>query len=129
MKVQALERTNVSVLRMITASLVSVVVSLGLILLFALCIKWFGWSDAVITPVNIGIKIVSVVVGVLMATKNANRALIVGMIVGSIYVVFSFLAFSMFLGEFDLSINNLWDLCLGAVSGAIVGGVSNVINK
>ena len=129
MKVQSLERSGANILRIVTASLVAVVVSFGLILLFALLIKWFGWKDGVITPVNIAIKIVSVAVGVLVATKNANRVVAVGMVVGILYVFISFVAFSGFLGTFSLSLNNLWDLCLGAISGALVGVISNIIRK
>jgi len=129
MKVQSLERSGANILRIVTASLVAVVVSFGLILLFALLIKWFGWEDGVITPVNIAIKIVSVAVGVLVATKNANKVVAVGMVVGILYVVISFVAFSGFLGTFSLSLNNLWDLCLGAISGALVGVISNIIRK
>ena len=49
MKVQSLERSGANILRIVTASLVAVVVSFGLILLFALLIKWFGWKDGVLT--------------------------------------------------------------------------------
>jgi len=129
MKVQSLERSGANILRIVTASLVAVVVSFGLILLFALLIKWFGWEDGVITPVNIAIKIVSVAVGVLVATKNANKVVAVGMVVGILYVVISFVACSWILGTFTLSLYNLWDLCLGAISGALVGVISNIIRK
>ena len=129
MKVETLDRSNAGILRIITASLIAVVASFGLILLFALMIKWFGWSDGVITPVNIAIKIVSIAIGVLVATKNSNKVVYVGMIVGMLYIAISFVVFSAFLGSFSLSLNNLWDLCLGAVSGALVGVISNIIHK
>ena len=127
MKVKVEASENASLLKIIIASLISVVVSLVLIVLFALLIKWRGWGDNIILPINIGIKIVSVAVGVLVAIKNSLHAPRVGMIVGALYVVISFVTFSALLGSFSLSLNNLWDLLLGVAVGAIVGVFSNII--
>ena len=69
MKVNVQAPTNASLLKIIISALISVVVSLVLIVIFALLIKWCGWEDSVILPINIVIKITSAV---------ANIALIFG---------------------------------------------------
>ena len=127
MKVKVEASTNASPLKIIISALISVVVSLVLIVIFALLIKWLEWGDNVILPVNIVIKIISVAVGVLVAIKNSLHAPRVGMIVGALYAVISFITFSALIGSFSLSLNNLWDLILGVVVGTIVGVFSNLI--
>lgn len=115
--------------RIIISTLISVIVSLGLILVFALLIKWFGWADNVIRPVNIAIKLISIIVGVMVATKSNDGAVLKGMIVGGLYIILSFVLFSLLLGSFSLSIENFWDLLMGIIAGAIVGVISNIIHK
>lgn len=127
MKVKVEASTNASLMKIIISTLISVVVSLVLIVIFALLIKWLGWEDNVILPINVGIKIVSVAVGVLVAIKNSLHAPRVGMIVGALYVVVSYITFSALIGSFSLSLNNLWDLLLGVGVGAIVGVFNNLI--
>lgn len=103
------------------ASVISLVLSLGLILIFALTIKWFNLSDGVIAPVNIVIKILSIAVGVLIATKDGRLGIKKGAVVGSMYIVLCYIVFSALLGSFSLGISNLWDLLLGIISGAVLG--------
>lgn len=127
MKVNVQAPTNASLLKIIISALISVVVSLVLIVIFALLIKWCGWEDSVILPINIIIKITSVAIGSLFAIRNSLHAPRVGMIVGVLYVVISYITFSALLGSFSLSLNNLWDLLLGVAVGAIVGIFSKLI--
>ena len=72
-KVKSTNKINVAPILM--ASLIAVIVSFVLILVFALLIKWLDWKDSVIAPVNIVIKLVSIAVGVLIATKNGSKVL------------------------------------------------------
>lgn len=115
------EKSNINILKLILSSVVSVIVSLGLILIFALVIKWFNLGDAVINPVNIVIKLLSIALGVFIATKDGSRGLIKGAIIGVIYIVCCYVIFSSLLGSFSFSLSNVWDILFGAISGAILG--------
>lgn len=115
--------------RIILSALIAVIVSLALILVFALLIKWFEWGDGVIAPVNIIIKILSIGVGVVVATKGGNRSLVKGSLVGILYIILSFLLFSLLLGSITFSMQNMWDLLFGVIVGAIVGVICNVFKK
>lgn len=128
-KVLVSTENKINISRLLLSSLIAVIVSFGLILVFAILIKWLGWSDAVITPVNIVIKLLSIAVGVIVATRNGGKGLIKGVLVGAIYIIFSYIAFSALLGSFSLGLGNLWDLLLGVVSGGIIGIITNVIKK
>lgn len=120
---------KISFARLVLSTIIAVIVSLGLILIFALLIKWFEWGDGVIAPVNIVIKILSIAVAVIIATKNGNKSLLKGVIVGAGYIILSYIAFSALLGSFSLSIENLWDLIFGIVVGGIIGIICNIVKK
>lgn len=126
-RVEAKEKTNI--FKLLFASLVSAVVSLGLILLFALFIKWFNLSDGVIAPINIVIKIISIAVGVIIVTRDGKSGIKKGSMVGAIYIILCYIIFSVLLGNFSLSLSNLWDVLLGVVSGGILGVIFVNIKK
>lgn len=123
------KENKLCIAKIILASIIAVIVSLGLILIFALLIKWFNWSDNVITPVNIVIKLVSIAVGVLIATKSGEKRMLKGTLVGLSYVLVSFIVFSLLIGKFSFGVDNVWDLLLGVVGGGIIGIINNIIHK
>ena len=123
------KENKLGIAKIILASIIAVIVSLGLILIFALLIKWFNWSDNVITPVNIVIKLVSIAVGVLIATKSGEKRMLKGTVVGLSYVLVSFIVFSLLIGKFSFGVDNVWDLLLGVVGGGIIGIINNIIHK
>ncbi len=113
-----------SILNMFVGVGVALIVSLVLILLFALLIKWFDWSDGIITPANIVIKIVSIAVGVIFITKDGNKGALKGAFMGLIYILMCFLVFSLLNGSFIFSISIVYDALLGLVGGAILGVIA-----
>jgi len=115
------ETKKISVFSLALGSIISVIMSLGMILVFALVIKWFNLSDSIITPVNIFIKIISIAIGVFVVTRDGKQGFIKGLLVGLIYVVCCYVIFSLLLGSFSLTASNFLDLVLGLVSGAICG--------
>ena len=119
------ENTNgKNILNMFVGVGVALIVSLVLILLFALLIKWFDWSDGIITPANIVIKIVSIAVGVIFITKDGNKGALKGAFMGLIYILMCFLVFSLLNGSFIFSISIVYDALLGLVGGAILGVIA-----
>lgn len=101
--------------------LVSLIVSLGLILLFALFIKWFGWGNGVIMPANIIIKILSVSVGVIFAVKDGRRGAVKGAIAGLLYIILCTFVFSILNKHFSFDKGLLYDILLGTFAGMISG--------
>lgn len=129
MSVTTYKSDNVSIWKVLLSSIISVIVSMGLILIFALLIKWFDWSDGVISVVNIAIKISSIIVGVVIISKSSYKNFISGILVGVGYIILSYLCFSLLLGSFTLGLANLLDLALGVIVGGITGMALNVIKK
>ncbi|MGN1259050.1 MAG: TIGR04086 family membrane protein [Christensenellales bacterium] len=118
-----------SYLKIVIGSVVALIVSLVLILLFALLIKWFNWGDGVIIPANIIIKIISMAVGIFIATKDGTKGLSKGIIVGVLYIFLSFLIFSIIAGSFVFSLSLLYDVLLGIFGGGIIGIIAVNIRK
>lgn len=117
---KAVSKNNI-VLDFIKGAVLAMIVSLVLVVVFALFVKWFSLSDKVIFPVTMIIKGISVVLGTLIAVKGENRGLFKGIAFGAVYIVFSFLLFGLLAGSFSLSMTSFLDIISACVLGGIVG--------
>ncbi len=104
----------------IKAILLSVLISLGLVLIFAMVIKFAALPSKVIMPVNIAIKILSVLIGTLIGFKNAQNGLFKGAITGLVYMLFTFFIFAALSGFKDIKFSWI-DLVTLPIAGAISG--------
>ncbi len=129
MNVNSVEKKNVW-LKMFSGSTVSVSITLILILLFAVLIRFVGVSDNLIFPVNQVIKVISLFLGAFIAFKgNREKGLLKGLILGFAYYIINYLVFSTLQGDFSLTISNLYDLLLTTVMGGLVGLIVVHIGK
>ena len=111
-------------LQILKGSITSVSITLVLILLFALLLRFVNISDSVIMPVNQVIKIVSIFFGVYSALKfYKEKGWLKGMAIGIIYSILAFVVFSILSSQLSLSISTFLDV----IFSAIVGGISGVI--
>lgn len=101
----------------------SLIVSFALILLFALIIKFTNLSDGWIVPINLVIKALSVVVGVMIYTKSRSGGFKKGIILAVSYTTLAFIVFSAISGAFSIG----WELILDYVFTAVVGIIVGVI--
>ena len=94
------------------------------ILIFAFILRFVSVSDSLIRPINQVIKTVSILIGTFVALKKSkDMGLISGLVIGLLFTITAFLAFSILDGHFDFGITLIND-CL---FGAIVGGISGII--
>ena len=112
-------------------AIIAISISLVLILLFALLIRFFGISDNLIMPINQIIKILSIFFGVFLALKDhAQNGLVKGLIIGIVYTLIAYITFSILSGYFKLSLSLLYDIIFGGIIGGISGIISvNLIKK
>lgn len=89
------------------------------VLIFALVIKSFSFPDAVIKPVNVIIKTLSVFTGVFFSVKG-EKGLIKGAITGLLSVLVASLVFAIIGGAAGAP-SILWEVLLGGAVGAISG--------
>lgn len=112
----------------IKATLLSVLISLALVLIFAIIIKFAALPSSVIMPVNIAIKVLSVFVGTLIGFKTCENGLIKGAITGAIYMLFTFFIFAALSGFKDVKFSWI-DLATLPVAGAISGIIAVNIRR
>ena len=111
-------------------TIAAVSLTLILILLFAVLIRFVNIPDGWIFPVNQVIKIVSLFVGVLIAIKgNHEKGFIKGILLGITYCVLSYLIFSILQGSFAFKLTNLYDLLLTSLMGGLIGIIAVNIKK
>ncbi len=109
-------------------SFIAVSVSLILILLFALVIKFANIPDVAIAPVNQGIKIVSIFLGCFFALKKyPQKGLLTGSLIGIIYTFLAFFVFSLLGGTIQFNFTIFIDIVFAIIIGALSGIFS--VNK
>ena len=118
-----------TILAFIKAGILSTIVALLLILLFAFILKWTNLSDSFIMPINMLIKAISVCTGTLLLCRNGQGGLIKGLILGVIFAFLSFIVFSILNSSFVFSLSLLTDFVFCAVCGAIIGVVAVNLKK
>ncbi len=122
MSIGIVDRKKNNIVKLLNGTIVAVCLTLILILLFAVLIRFTGINDKVIFPVNQIIKIVSLFVGTFIALKGLKeKGLLKGIIIGFAYYVISYLTFSILQGSFALNIANFYDLILTTVMGGLIG--------
>ena len=107
--------------------IVAIIASLGLVIVFALVLKWFDLSEKLITPMTFAIKYISVIAGSLIAIKGENKGLIKGGFFGALYTCIAFLVFSFLSKSFAFDLTTLLDFVSSILLGAIIGIIK--VNK
>ncbi len=113
----------------VKSSLIAVVSSLVLILLFAIIIKFSGIADNVILAINMVIKSISIVLGILFGIKHARLGAIKGLFSGLLFVIVSYVLFSIINldGKIDLMmfVDSLIILAESLISGIIAVNIKD----
>ncbi len=104
------------------AVLFSVLFSLAAVLIFAVIVQWTQISQAVIVPVNIAIKILSVAAGCLIGIRHGRLGLVKGLLVGLFFALATYLVYSAINGSFRDNPMTLYDV-LCAIAAGVIGAV------
>ena len=113
--------SNNIILDFLKGIIVALLISLGLIVLFAFCLKWFNLSDNIIAPINLAIKGISVLIGSIIAIKGDSKGLLKGVSFGAIYIFLAFVIFSVLAGSFSINLSFLLDILFAALLGGLIG--------
>ncbi len=115
------ERKNNSFFEVIVATFVALIISIVLVIIAAFAIKLFNVADSAIVIINQVIKSLSILLAILFSFKSPSNGWIRGFIVAILYVLMSFVVFSLLSGEFIFDITLLNDVALCGVSGLLSG--------
>jgi len=118
----------ITILKVIKGLFVSLIITFASIILFAFTIKWANLNDNIISPVNLIIKAISVLAGVLVINKNSSKKLINAVVFASLYSIIAFTVFSLLAGNFVLGLGLIADFAFNIVVG-IVASVLSIVGK
>ena len=126
-----LKKINLTaVTNILKASLIGVVVSILLVLLFAFVLKFVDLGSGTISLVDQIIKVISVVVAVIVLNKVDSESLLLkAVVVGVAYSVITFIVFSILNGGMNLGLGIFTDIAFSALVGGISAILLNIIKK
>ncbi len=111
----------------LTGLVLSIAVTVILVLLFALIVKWFSLTSAVISPVNRAIKVVGIFTACVYAAKS--KGIVTGFLLGAAYIFFTTLIFSAVSNGSIWNFSLLWELLFGTIVGALCGVISSNLKR
>lgn len=102
--------------------LIAIAVTAAGVVLFALLIALFNFSDSVIRTVNQLIKLAAIAAGVhVSVSRGGDRGLIRGALVGLIYIGAGVIVYALLTGQRLTIFSCLADLCMGIAAGGLLG--------
>ncbi len=114
------ESENGFLLQTVKGIIISVLVTLISVLIFAFVLSVTGLTDKVISPVNQIIKLVSVFLGCVFSVRN-DKYFIKGGLIGLFSALLSILLFALIAGAVTSWITVFLDLVFGCLFGIISG--------
>ena len=116
------ENKRSNIITLLGGTLLSISMTLVLILVFALFIRFFDISNNLIFPINQVIKVISLFFGISMVVRKLNtNGLKNGIILAFTYYIFNYLIFSILQGNFSFGLGNLYDAILTTIIGGLIG--------
>ncbi len=117
-------------IRILKGSTFAIILSLILLLVFALLLTYTELSEETIMPVVITVVGISILVGSMVSTRKIKKnGLVNGGLVGFIYVIILYLASSLCLVGFSLTLQSFILLAVAMVTGMIGGIIGVNLNR
>lgn len=105
----------------VKSSLIAIVSSLVLILVFAIIVKFAGIEDNYIVVINMIIKSLSVVFGILFGIKQAKLGAVKGFVSGFLFVLLSYILFAIINMDAKIDLMMLIDSSIILIESLIAG--------
>ena len=116
--------------QVLKGALMALSVCLIAILIFAFILRFVAISDSLIKPINQVIKTLSILIGTFYALKKSkDMGLISGLVIGLMFTIISFIAFSALDGSFEFGISLVNDCLFGSIIGGVCGIIAVNLKK
>ena len=109
-------------LDIVRSALFAIILSILLVMAFAVIAKFANVSENVIVPVNIAIKILSVAAGCLIGVRHDSKGLIKGIVIGLLYAGLTYLVFAAVGGDFTQNPMTVYDI-LACIAAGVLSGI------
>lgn len=121
-----IEKNDKYVFRIVKGLIISFLVSLISIFIFALTLSYTSLSEGVIPITIIILTFVSVLIGSVITTRKASRnGMINGGIIGACYVIFIYILSSILNTGFQLNLYSILMIIAGIIAG-LIGGIIGI---
>ena len=118
------EKNNIKIIA--KGSLVSIIITIVALMIFAIILSSTGVPETVIPTVIIIITAVSILIGSsLSMTKIKKNGIVNGVLIGLIYIVFIYLLSSIVERDFSMSLYSII-MIVGSILAGAVGGIIGV---
>lgn len=108
--------------------IISLIICLVSVLVFAYAIKLFSISSSVIKPVNQVVKVLSISIGCLLSVKPP-KGFVKGMLIGFFAVFLEYIIFGAISKNLGFGLGEVLDLLFGGIMGVIVGVICSNLKK
>ncbi len=116
--------------QVLKGALMALSVCLIAILIFAFVLRFVAVSDSLIKPINQVIKTISILIGTFYGLKKSkDMGLISGLVIGLMFTIISFIAFSALDGSFEFGISLINDCLFGSIIGGVCGIIAVNLRK
>lgn len=117
---------NGNIVNTIKGSIISIILSLIFLSIYAMILAFTSISENTIVPVVLVITGISILIGSSISTINIKKqGLINGSLIGLIYMVFIYFLSSIIFTGFTLNLNSIIMIIVGIVTG-MIGGIIGV---
>ena len=120
-KSKSISSTSNIIFSFLKGLIISMMMSFALVIVLAFSLKWFSLDEKFISPLNLAIKTVSVLIGSLVAIKGESKGLMKGVIFGFLYIALAFVSFSFLAKTFTFDFGLFLDVLFACVAGGTVG--------
>lgn len=118
-----------NIIRIIKGSVTAIILTLLLLLVFAIILTYTSLNENVINPVIIVISVVSILIGSSISTlKISKNGLLNGGLVGIIYILTIYLLSSITSSGFGINLYSIIMIILSIIAG-MIGGIIGVNMK
>ena len=120
------DNLKANIIRIIKGSLLSIIVSVIFLIVFAMLLTYTSLSENTITPIVLAIVGLSILLGSYLSTKKINKkGILNGAMVGIIYMLILYIISSVIFMDFSINASSIIMIICGIIAG-IIGGIVGV---
>ena len=120
---------NKNLIRIIKGSIISIIITLILLTIYAAVLSFTNVSENTMIPVVLIITGISILIGSSISSINIKKqGMLNGGLVGLVYVLFIYVLLSILLVGFEINLNTILMMVVGMVTG-MIGGIIGINMK